>query len=256
MIGVSHLGHVYPEATRPSIDDVSFSVNPGEMLGIIGSSGSGKSTLLQLLAGVLQPTAGELIVRAGCTVGMAMQFPEEQFFEDTVLLDVEVGPRARGLNRVDARSRATQSLKKMGLDPEQVGGMSPFSLAGDESRRAAIAGVLAIEPDCLILDEPTVGLDGRSRDLLWQNLNELAQDRELSVVVASHDLDEMAVTCDRVIIIGDGRIVAEGPPLVVFEDQEVLAAAQIAAPRCVELAELIRGSGMQATPAQVLEAIR
>ncbi len=256
MIAVSHLGHVYPEASRPSIDDVSFSVAPGEMLGIIGSSGSGKSTLLQLLAGVLQPTAGQLNVGAGCTVGMAMQFPEEQFFEDTVLSDVEFGPRVCGLNRMDARSRATQSLMKMDLDPDRVGGMSPFSLTGDEARRAAIAGVLAIEPDCLILDEPTVGLDGRSRDLLWQNLTELAQDRELSVVVASHDLDEMAVTCDRVIILRDGRIVAEGPPLDVLADQEVLAAARIAAPRCVELAEVIRGSGMQVTPAQVLEVIR
>jgi len=256
MIGASRLEYVYPAGTRPSIANVSLFIAPGEMLGIIGSSGSGKSTLLQLLAGVLQPTAGELSIEAGCTVGMAMQFPEDQFFEDTVMSDVQFGPRARGMNRKDAQSQATQSLIRMGLDPDRVGCKSPFSLTGDESRRAAIAGVLAIDPDVLILDEPTVGLDGRSRDILWRNLSELVKERDLSVVVASHDLDEMAVTCDRVIILQDGGIVAEGPPLDVFMDQEVLDSARIGAPRCVELAALVGGSGTPVTPAQVLAAIR
>ena len=229
-------------APVPALREVSLSVEAGAFLGIVGRGGSGKSTLLQIMSGLLCPTGGRVIVagqdlarseearRSLCfTVGLVFQFPERQLFEATVYDDVAYGPRNMGLDRADVDDRVREALSQTGLDPERVSGRSPLALSFGETRRVALAGVLAMRPKILLLDEPTAGLDDVGRRGLGALLESL-RDRGVGVVVASHDTGFLSERVRDLLLLDGGRVVASGSAREVLEDPERLQASGVAVP--------------------------
>ena len=196
-----------------ALDGLSFSVEDGSFTGVLGLSGSGKTTLLRILCGLLEPQSGS--VRVDGRPAIAFQFPENQLFRDTVVDDVMYGPLNMGLDAQDARTRAEQALAKVGLDPAETGNRSPFSLSGGEKRRAALAGVIAMEPDVLLVDEPTAGLDPSGVQAVLKCLEDLNRAGK-TVVMVSHDPDVLSRCCSHVIVLEDGRIADQGTPSEVF----------------------------------------
>lgn len=234
-----------------ALERVSFEVSPGEFVLVAGATGSGKSTLLRLASGLLSPGAGEITLRgerltpaaARGTVGMVFQNPEAQLFADTVLDDVGFGPRNLGKSVSEAAAVAREALETVGLDPEVLGQRSPFSLSGGQARRVAIAGVIAMHPRYLLLDEPSAGLDAAGRTHLHSILSRV---RESSgVVVVSHDLDEMLPLCDRVLVLDGGRSAFWGETAELLERPELLTTSGLAMPSVLETQVLAREAGLQ-----------
>ena len=220
MIEVRNLRYTHQVGTPwecRALDDVSFSVEDGSFTGVLGLSGSGKTTLLRILCGLLEPQSGS--VRVDGRPAIAFQFPENQLFRDTVVDDVMYGPLNMGLDAQDARTRAEQALAKVGLDPAETGNRSPFSLSGGEKRRAALAGVIAMEPDVLLVDEPTAGLDPAGVQAVLKCLEDLNRAGK-TVVMVSHDPDVLSRCCSHVIVLEDGRISDQGTPSDVFGRNE------------------------------------
>lgn len=227
---------------------VDFSVASGEIVGLIGPTGSGKSTLIQLLNGLLLPTEGRVAadghdIAAGeisltelrRRVGLVFQFPESQLFEETVFDDVAFGPRNTGCPVSELEDRVRWALALVGLPHEKFADRSPFSLSGGEMRRAAIAGVLAMRPEIVVLDEPTAGLDPLGRTELLAHLRELEQSEGIGVVLVSHNMDEVAGLCGRVVVLSAGRVVAEGSPRQVFREAERLVSLGLDLPQPTQL---------------------
>jgi energy-coupling factor transport system ATP-binding protein len=233
------VSHVYAAGTPFQVEalrGVSISVEPGEVLGIVGGTGSGKSTLVRHMNLLLVPTVGKVLVdgvdatrlkksELRRRVGLVFQFPEAALFAPTVEEDVAFAPRRLGLNEEEVRQRVRESLELLGA--EDLAARSPFALSGGEKRRAAIAGVLAMRPEVLVLDEPTAGLDPATRDELLALIRRL-RDAGVSVVLVSHDLDEVAEVADRVCALHDGRVRAIGTPAEVFYGDPELAPATVA----------------------------
>ncbi|MFC4620273.1 energy-coupling factor ABC transporter ATP-binding protein [Camelliibacillus cellulosilyticus] len=238
-IKVKHLTHVYQPKTpfeRLALDDISFTVPSGAFFSIIGHTGSGKSTLIQHLNGLLKPTKGEVVVgdttiKADAKtkalknlrrrVGMVFQYPEHQLFEETVEKDIMFGPLNFDYSPEEAKKRAREAIDWVGL-PASVLGRSPFELSGGQMRRVAIAGVLAIEPEVIILDEPTAGLDPRGRREMLSLFSRLHKEKGLTTIMITHSMDDAAIYSDQVIVMDHGRIVTQGTPEAIFSQVETL----------------------------------
>lgn len=244
VISVKNLSHTYSPGTilaTAALQDISFDVRRGELLGIVGHSGSGKSTLIQHLNGLLRAQKGEVSVlglnasnnadirKIRQKVGLLFQYPEHQLFEETVARDIAFGPRRMGLSADEVEQRVHKAARIVGLADEDLE-RSPFELSGGQKRRAAIAGVLAMEPEVLILDEPAAGLDPAGRDEILGYAREL-RDLGVTVILVSHSMEDVARLADRVLVLRDGLVHAIGTPPEIFADDAALAAAGLAAPR-------------------------
>nr|HID13939.1 energy-coupling factor transporter ATPase [Anaerolineae bacterium] len=277
LIRVENLVHTYAPGTplaRTALRGVSLEIGPGERVGILGRTGSGKSTLVQHLAGLLEPTAGRVwldgVVAHERTaaararrrrVGLAFQYPEDQIFEQTVFREVAFGPRNLGLEEAEVAARVRWALEMVGLDPAAVEGRGPFTLSGGEMRRVALASILAMCPEVLILDEPTARLDPQGRrDLLarvraWQACPEPCpepcpersrrEETGLTLILVSHGLDELVRVVERVVLLEAGRVIADGPVRQVLSDGELLRAAGLDVPQPVALLQTLRGAGWE-----------
>ena len=231
IIRIEHLTHTYSAGTpfqRSAVEDVSLNIMPGEFLGIIGHTGSGKSTLIQHLNGLLRPTQGRVLLngkdiwaepkkirQVRFQVGLVFQYPEYQLFEETVYKDIAYGPGNMGLDRDEIDRRVRESAALVGLTEDQLE-KSPFELSGGQKRRVAIAGVIAMEPRVLILDEPTAGLDPVGVESILGNIRDYHQSNNATIILVSHSMEEVARTVDRLVVVNDGRIPFQGPPREVF----------------------------------------
>ncbi len=257
--------HTYQPGTALSVDalkEASLSIDQTDFAAIVGPTGSGKSTLVQHLNGLLAPTAGRVLVdgvppkrqaarELRSHVGLVFQFPENQFFEATVREDVAFGPRNLSCGAVEAGKRVTEALDMVGLDPDLFGPRNPFELSGGEKRRVAIAGVLAMRPRIIVLDEPTAGLDPVGRRELMAHLRDLHYREGIGVVIVSHALDEIAELVERLIVMREGRIVFDGRPSVAFEREELLARAGLDPPQGVATLAALRRRGLDVAPGAV-----
>ena len=248
---VRHLTHIYSKGLpgeTVALDDVSFEVAGGECIGIIGHTGSGKSTLLQHMNGLLKPHSGEIIVSdmnigdgsvkkvdISKNVGLVFQYPEYQLFEETVAKDVAFGPRNLGVSEEEIPSIVRESIELLGLDYDAVAEKSPFELSGGQKRRVAIAGVLAMKPKVLILDEPTAGLDPASKHDMLEVIKRLRQERNLIVVFVSHNMKDIAELSDRIIVMNGGKLVMNGSPKEVFARASELKSMGLSVPPVTEI---------------------
>jgi len=259
-IEVKNISHIYSEGLpheSVALFDISFDIADGEFVGIIGHTGSGKSTLLQHLNGLLKPKSGQIVVggvdiTAGKVsmidvrrrTGLVFQYPEYQLFEETVAKDVAFGPTNLGLSPEEIESRVEEALVLVGLDYHEFKDKSPFDLSGGEKRKVAIAGVIAMKPEVLILDEPTAGLDPKAhRDIL--NMIENIHDHEKNItILVTHKMDDVARLADKVMVMENGRLVMNGTPTEIFSRKEELQAMGLSIPEATELISDLRDCGM------------
>lgn len=259
IIIVRHLTHIYQSGSQQKIAlaDVSLEIERGSCTAIIGVTGSGKSTLIQHFNGLLFPTEGNVIVDGVSVVargadlralrqrvGLLFQFPEAQLFEKTIFEDVAFGPRRMRLSSVEVETRVWKALESVGLAPQEYAARSPFELSGGQRRRVALAGVLAMAPSVLILDEPTVGLDAEARAEFYQYLRAFCHDQGMTVILVSHDMAEVAALADTLVVLHHGRLVAHGSPRKLFAQVEQLAGWGLAPPPLHELLMLLRQHGI------------
>jgi len=260
MIRCEGLTHVYQRGTpleMTALADVTLTISAGEVVGVIGATGSGKSTLVQHFNGLLRPTRGRVYLddvdihgrevdgrRVRQQVGLLFQYPEQQLFEDTVAADVAFGPRNLGLDEAEVQRRVGRALDQVGLPAARFGGRSPFALSGGEMRRAAIAGVLAMDPRMLILDEPTAGLDPQGRREILDHVERLHRERGLTIVLITHSMDAVARLCQRLIVMDRGRVAEDGPVRTVFADPARLGELGLGLPQVTLLARRLRERGL------------
>ena len=257
-IEVRDLRYVYnpgmPGETT-ALDGVSFEVRDGEMLGVIGHTGSGKSTLLQHLNGLLKPESGEVYVDGQCLtdgsvklseirrkVGLVFQYPEYQLFEETVAKDVAFGPRNIGLEEDIIAHRVKAAVDLVGLDYDEICDVSPFELSGGQKRRVAIAGVIAMQPSVLILDEPTAGLDPEAHREILSMIKLIHETMGIIIVFVSHNMADVAEMSDRIIVMDHGRIALEGTPREVFSHEAELAAMGLGVPPAREIMRKVKAA--------------
>ncbi|GCF11681.1 energy-coupling factor transporter ATPase [Dictyobacter arantiisoli] len=266
MIEVAHLSHTYTTAPvkKKALDDVSMQIPRGECVAVIGFNGSGKSTLVQHFNGLLRPTPGSVRVDGvdvgGAQVnlralrqkvGMLFQFPESQLFASTIYQDVAFGPQRMGLGRHELRARVKHALDIVGLPLQDYGQRSPFELSGGQRRRVALAGILAMTPRVLILDEPSVGLDGEGRAEFYAYLQRVRQEQGVTTILVSHDMAEVAAIADGLYVLHHGKLVMQGTPASVFAQSEQLRRWDLAAPPLHELLAALRQRGI-ALPEDVM----
>ncbi len=241
---------------REALEGVSVCVNEGDFLGIIGHTGSGKSTFVQLLNGLLKPTEGTVLVngrdiwenpkeirRVRFEVGMVFQYPEHQLFEETVYKDIAFGPKNQGLSDEEVAARVYRAAELVGLRRELLD-KSPFELSGGEKRRAAIAGVMAMEPSVLILDEPTAGLDPRGRESLLDQICAYKKQHNTTVLLVSHSMEDIARVADRVLVLADGHVVMDDTTEAVFSRAEELERIGLSVPAVTKVAAALRKAGV------------
>ena len=258
VLTLSHVTYTYEAGTvmeSVGLDDVCLSIRQGEFLGIIGQTGSGKSTLIQHLNGLIKPTSGEILwngeniydekfnLRAlRGKVGLVFQYPEHQLFEETVLKDVCFGPRNQGLAEEEILARAKRAMALVGL-PEEYSDRSPFDLSGGEKRRAALAGVVAMQPEILVLDEPTAGLDPAGRDALLEMLRKLKEEGS-GIVLVSHSMDDVAAAADRIVVMHGGRPLMDAAPREIFRREEELEQIGLAVPAVTHICGMLAKKGL------------
>ena len=264
ILEVRDLTHIYSVGTpfeHTALDHVSFSVEKGEFLGIIGHTGSGKSTLIQHLNGLLKPTDGEVLlsgqniweskqVTRACRfrVGLVFQYPEYQLFEETVAKDVAFGPKNLGLSQEEIDSRVKEAVTMVGLDYDQIKDRSPFELSGGQKRRVAIAGVIAMGPEVLILDEPTAGLDPKAHKDILSMIEEVHRLTGNITILVSHNMADVARLSDKILVIDSGHLVVCGTPKEVFSQTEELEKVGLDLPPITRLTEELRKRGMKIEP--------
>lgn len=245
-IQVSHLTHKYSEGTafeKVALDDINLEIQDGEFIGLIGHTGSGKSTLIQHLNALLKPTSGQIFLDGQNInedktklksirqkVGLVFQYPEYQLFEMTVYKDVAFGPTNMDLDSEEIDKRVKQALNIVGVD-KNLYDKSPFDLSGGQKRRVAIAGILAMQPKVLILDEPTAGLDPKGRDEILSAINDLHTKLNITVILVSHSMEDIAKLVDRIIVMNKGKIALQGSPKQIFSQVDVLEKIGLAAPQ-------------------------
>lgn len=266
-ITAHNLCHQYSPGTPYAIQalkDVTLEIGDGETVGLIGHTGSGKSTLIQHFNGLLKPTSGWIQVQGINTaakganlrqlrqkVGLVFQYPEHQLFEETVQADVAFGPKNLGLDKDHMEQRVRDALAAVDLDYDEVRDRSPFELSGGQMRRVAIAGVLAMEPEILILDEPTAGLDPRARNEILSHLRRIQQHRGITLIIVSHSMDEIAAMVDRIIVLDHGTVYAQGTPRQIFARGDELRAIGLDVPPLTRLMLELKARGMN-VPTDVL----
>lgn len=259
-IEVKNLLHIYDKGQpteQVALDDVSFTIEDGKFVGIIGHTGSGKSTLLQHLNGLLKADSGSIIIdgvditdpkvtmlEIRKKIGLVFQYPEYQLFEETVEKDVAFGPKNLGLDEEEIRERVKEAIKLVGLDYEQVKDKSPFDLSGGQKRRVAIAGVVAMRPKVLILDEPTAGLDPKSHQDILNMVKNIHNSFGNIIIFVSHNMADIANMSDQVLVISDGKKVMDDTPKNVFARRDELKAMGLSVPPVTELVERLREAGL------------
>ena len=260
-IVIEHLNYVYmaggPYETK-ALSDVNLTIRDGEFIGLIGHTGSGKSTLVQHLNGLIMPTSGRVLVdgmdlRDKATdrravrqrVGLVFQYPENQLFEETVEKDIAFGPKNLGLDEAEIARRVKDAMRRVQLDYDKLHDRSVFELSGGQMRRVAIAGVLAMEPQVLVLDEPCAGLDPRGREEILGLIKKLHEESGTTIVMVSHSMDDVASLAERVIVMNHGEIVMDGVPRDVFSRREELRAMGLDVPQAVQLAKKLRDRGFE-----------
>ena len=259
ILEIQNLSHVYSADTpfeRAALRDVSLSIQRGEFVGLIGHTGSGKSTLIQHFNGLLKPTSGRVLFdgediwkdvkftrEIRFKVGLVFQYPEHQLFEETVYQDISFGPKNMGLSEEEIRARVERAAQFVGITAAELQ-KSPFDLSGGQKRRAAIAGVIAMEPDVLILDEPTAGLDPRGRESILQNIRDYQAAQHAAVVMVSHSMEEIASNVDRLLVMNHGQNVMNGTPAEVFSHAEELVEMGLAIPKMTQLFLALKRRGV------------
>ena len=258
-IKIENLVHVYmPKSPfeKVALDDVNIEIEEGEFVALIGHTGSGKSTLIQHMNGLLKPSSGRIIVdgvditKDGVKltdvrkkVGLVFQYPEYQLFEETIEKDIEYGPRNLGLDQEEITKRVKRSMEMVGLDYETYRDKSPFDLSGGQKRRVAIAGVVAMEPKVLILDEPTAGLDPKGRDDILAQIKTLHDNYKMTIVLVSHSMEDVGKLAERIIVMNKGKVQLEGTPAEVFKEVDTLESIGLAVPQVTYLMRALREKG-------------
>ena len=258
-IKVENLTHIYMKDTvfqHIALDNVSFSIHDGEFVGLIGHTGSGKSTLIQHLNGLLKPSSGRILLddmninskevsfkTVRQKVGLVFQYPEHQLFEETVYKDVAFGPKNLKLDEKQIENRVKSSLEMVGLDYDEIKDKSPFDLSGGQKRRVAIAGVLAMKPKILILDEPTAGLDPRGRDEILNQVKILHQKEKITVILVSHSMEDIAKLVERIIVMNKGKVIFTDSPGKVFKEIDMLESIGLGVPQVSYLTRELQDKG-------------
>ncbi len=256
---VDDISYEYEKGTAMSVHalaHVSVNIPDGQFIGLVGHTGSGKSTFVQMLNGLLKPSEGHIYwndqdihadgfdrKKLRADVGLVFQYPEHQLFEQDVISDVMFGPRNLGFSEEECRKRAEKALRSSGLS-EEFWKQSPFDLSGGQQRRAAIAGVLAMQPKVLILDEPTAGLDPRGRDEILDMVRGMKQQLHMTILLVSHSMDDVAEYADRIIVMNDAKILMDGSPKEVFAHYKELEAVGLSAPQMVYIMQYLRECGL------------
>lgn len=258
LLSVKDLSFTYSQGTpfrNTAVENISFEVNKGDFIGIIGHTGSGKSTLVQMLNGLLKPTSGSItldgvdiwdkpkeIRMIRFKVGLVFQYPEYQLFEETVEKDIAFGPTNMGLSEEEVRSRVLSAAKFVGLDRKLLS-KSPFDLSGGEKRRAAIAGVIAMDPDILILDEPCAGLDPLGRDVLLTQIYQYHKERDNTVLLVSHSMEDVASVCDKALVLNRSRLEMFDTCKRVFSQGDRLSTMGLRVPQITSIVDQLIASG-------------
>ncbi len=256
---LDHVSHIYEAGTAmefAALKDINLVIPDGQFIGLIGHTGSGKSTLVQHLNGLLAPTGGNIYYNGAdihdsdfnkkelrSKVGLVFQYPEHQLFEIDVFTDVCFGPKNLGLSKKETELRAYAALKQVGLEDEYFY-QSPFDLSGGQKRRVAIAGVLAMKPEVLILDEPTAGLDPKGRDEILDQVAKLREETGITVILVSHSMEDVAKYVDRIIVMNKGQIMYDDEPKAVFRHYKELESVGLAAPSVTYIMQALKKKGL------------
>lgn len=259
-IELKHLTHTYSEGSAfqsTALEDVSVTIEDGEFLAVVGHTGSGKSTLVQHLNGLLKPTGGQVLIDGEDLngehvnrralrqkVGLVFQYPEYQLFEETVARDIAFGPKNQGLDSAEIDRRVRWAMAHVQLDYDKYAERSPFELSGGQMRRVAIAGVLAMEPKVLILDEPTAGLDPRGRDRILGMIRDLHAEGGMTVIMVSHSMDDVARLATRMLVMSHGKMVMMDTPRAVFQQRDLLRSIGLDVPQAAKLCARLRECGL------------
>lgn len=260
-IKIENLTHIYmPKSPfeKIALDNVSLEIRDGEFIALIGHTGSGKSTLIQHFNGLLEATSGKIIVdgvnitdkKAKLTdirkkVGLVFQYPEYQIFEETIAKDIEFGPRNLGLSDEEVHNRVVKAMEMVGLDYETYKDRSPFDLSGGQKRRVAIAGVIAMQPTTLILDEPTAGLDPKGRDDILDQISKLHKEYNMTIIIVSHSMEDVAKIAERIIVMNSGKVALQGTPAEVFKEIDTLEKIGLGVPQVTYLVRELRKKGFE-----------
>ncbi len=268
ILQVQNLNYIYSVGTpfqHQALADISFTVNRGEFVGIIGHTGSGKSTLMQQLNGLLKPTSGRIILdgkdiwsdkkltrQARFRVGLVFQYPEYQLFEETVYKDIAFGPKNMGLDEKEIDRRVRGAAAVVGLTEEQLK-VSPFDLSGGQKRRVAIAGVIAMEPEVLILDEPTAGLDPQGREGILKNIEDYRQTHNATIMMVSHSMDDVARLADRLLVLNGAHLAMDAAPAAVFDRAEELVEMGLNIPQVTRVFLQLKKLGLDTQSVYTME---
>lgn len=272
-ISIEHLTHTYMPGSpfaATAIHDVNLTIEDGELIGLLGHTGSGKTTLVQHLNGLMKPTEGRVVVdgldltakdvsllEVRRKVGLVFQYPEYQLFEETVAKDIAFGPKNLGLSAEEIDARVRRAMEQVGLVYDEIAECSPFELSGGQMRRVAIAGVLAMQPKVLILDEPTAGLDPAGRRGILSMIRTLHAAGGLTVIMVSHSMDDISTLATRLVVMSKGEMVLTGTPREVFEQQELMQSIGLGVPQAAQLAHALRAEGYDVPPdLYTLEEVR
>ena len=268
ILQVENLNYIYSIGTpfqHQALDNVNFSVNRGEFIGIIGHTGSGKSTLMQQLNGLLKPTSGKVLLdgkdiwsdkkltrQARFRVGLVFQYPEYQLFEETVYRDIAFGPKNMGLKADEIDRRVREAAQSVGLRDDQLE-VSPFDLSGGQKRRVAIAGVLAMEPEVLILDEPTAGLDPAGREEILGHIEQYRRSHNATIMMVSHSMDDVARLTDRLLVMNGSHLAMDGTPAEVFQRAEELLEMGLNIPEVTRVFLNLKKMGLPVEPVYTID---
>ncbi|MCT8976478.1 energy-coupling factor transporter ATPase [Clostridium sp. CX1] len=259
-IKIENLTHIYMKGSpfeKKALDNVTININTGEFIALIGHTGSGKSTLIQHINGLLKPNSGKIIIEdvditekkinlssIRKKVGLVFQYPEYQLFEETIEKDIAFGPKNLGLSDDEINKRVKRAMNMVGLDYESYKDKSPFELSGGQKRRVAIAGVVAMEPKVLILDEPTAGLDPKGRDDILGQIKRLHNEYKMTIILVSHSMEDVAKLADRILVMHKGQCILDGPPAKVFREIDTLESVGLAVPQVTYLVRRLKNLGM------------
>ncbi|CAK7003563.1 energy-coupling factor transporter ATPase [Tissierella sp. P1] len=256
---INNLNYIYNANTpfeKKALDNINLEINEGEFIGLIGHTGSGKSTLVQHLNGLMKPTSGDIIIdgvnittkdanlkEIRQKVGLVFQYPEHQLFEETIYKDIAFGPRNLGLNEEEIHNRVKESMELVGLNFEELKDRSPFELSGGQKRRVAIAGVIAMKPKILVLDEPTAGLDPSGRDEILGEIQKLYEQEGITIILVSHSMEDVAKLVDRILVMHRGKLEMDGKTREIFRRADELESIGLGVPQITKFMKVFREKG-------------